>query len=83
MMFSLAFLILFGGRRWWLPIPYMVLIIYPGMVLVMGVHSLSDLVLAAVGHAAFGVTLGVVSWAYLGQVAARVTTTPEPSSITS
>ena len=74
MMFSLAFLILFGGHRWWLLMPlmalgmpmlYMLLVIYSGMVVVMGIHSTGSFILEAVGHVAFGATLGVVSWAYL------------------
>lgn len=64
-MFSLAFLVLFGIRRWWLAVPFMVLIIYSGMAIVMGTHSLSNFILEALGHAAFGITLGAVSWAYL------------------
>ena len=66
-MFSLTFLILFGIRRWWLPILFMVLIIYTGMVFVMGVHSMESFILEAIGHAAFGATMGVVSWVYLAR----------------
>lgn len=36
MMFSLGYLVLFGARRPWWAIPYMVLLIYPGMILAMG-----------------------------------------------
>jgi len=67
-MFAVAFLVLFGARRWWLSIPYMLLIVYTGMVLVMGVHSLGDFILEGIGHAAFGLTLGAVSWAYFRQL---------------
>jgi hypothetical protein len=66
-MFSLAFLILFGARNWWLPIPYMVLFIYSGMVFAMGAHSIASFIWEAAGHAAFGATLGAVSWAYLSR----------------
>ena len=87
MMFSLAYLILFGSHRWWLlmpfmalvlPVLYMVLVIYSGMVVVMGVHSTGSFILEAIGHAAFGATLGVVSWAYLQGNAGRAQTTIVP-----
>ncbi|MBI1774455.1 MAG: hypothetical protein HYR63_03820 [Proteobacteria bacterium] len=66
-MFSLAFLILFSARHWWMPIPYMVLFIYPGMVFAMGADTTASFVWEAAGHAAFGATLGAVGWAYLSR----------------
>ena len=66
-MFGLGFLVLFGARRWWWAIPYLVVVIYPGMVFAMGVHSMANFVWEAVGHAGFGLTLGIVSWALLGR----------------
>lgn len=60
-MFSLGFLLLFGARGWRWAIPYMVLLIYPGMVIAMGSHSLANFIWEALGHAGFGVTLGLVS----------------------
>lgn len=65
MMFSLGYLVLFGARRLWWAIPYMVFLVYPGMVFAMGSHSPSNFVWEAIGHAAFGLTLGIVSWALL------------------
>lgn len=67
MMFSLGYLVLFGARRPSWAIPYMVLLIYPGMVFAMGSHSLANFVWEAIGHAAFGLTLGIVSWALLAR----------------
>ncbi|MGH6916478.1 MAG: hypothetical protein ACREJ0_02130, partial [Geminicoccaceae bacterium] len=64
-MFSLSFLVLFGVNRWWAAIPYLLLVIYPGMVLTMGSHSLANFVWEAGGHAAFGLTLGIASYALL------------------
>ena len=69
-MFSLAFLVLFGARNWWLPIAYMLFFIYPGMVFAMGAHSTANFIWEAAGHAAFGATLGAVSWSYLSRRAA-------------
>lgn len=67
MMFSLGYLVLFGARRLWWAIPYMVLLIYPGMVFTMGSHSLANFVWEAIGHATFGLTLGIASWALLAR----------------
>lgn len=67
MMFALGYLIIFGARRWWVAIPYTVLFIYPGMVFAMGFHSTANFIWEAIGHAAFGLTLGIVSWALLGR----------------
>ena len=71
MMFSLSYLVLFGARRWWAAIPYLVLVIYPGMVITMGMHSWANFVWEAVGHAGFGLTLGIVSYAFLARHEAR------------
>lgn len=73
-MFSLSYLVLFGARRWWIAIPYLVVIIYPGMVIAMGSHSWANFVWEAVGHAGFGLTLGLVSYAFLAQRETRVAT---------
>jgi len=66
LMFSLGYLVLFGARRWPWAIPYMVFVIYSGMIFAMGVHSMANFIWEAVGHAAFGLTLGLVTWAFLG-----------------
>ena len=66
-MFACAFLVFFGARRWWGAIPYLVFVIYPGMVFTMGWHSFPNFVWEAFGHAAFGLTLGIVSYALMGQ----------------
>lgn len=62
-MFSLSYLVLFGARRWWAAIPYILVVIYTGMVITMGVHSLVNFVWEAIGHIGFGLTLGIVSYA--------------------
>lgn len=66
-MFALGYLVIFGARRWWVAIPYTVLLIYSGMVLTMGFHSMANFIWEAVGHAGFGLTLGIVSWALLAR----------------
>lgn len=66
-MFALGYLVIFGAQRWWVAIPYTVLLIYSGMVLTMGVHSMANFIWEAVGHAGFGLTLGIVSWALLAR----------------
>lgn len=73
-MFSLSYLVLFGARRWWIAIPYLVVIIYPGMVIAMGSHSWANFVWEAAGHAGFGLTLGLVSYAFLAPRETRITT---------
>ncbi len=80
MMFSLGFLMLFGARRWWWAIPYLVLVIYPGMVFTMGFHSRANFVWEAVGHAGFGLTLAIVTWALLGREHAGLLQQPSRSS---
>ncbi|MDT7531461.1 hypothetical protein OVY29_22650 [Sphingopyxis sp. SE2] len=64
-MFSLAFVVLFGARGWKWAIPFLLLVIYPGMVLGMGFHSMTNFIWEAIGHAGFGLTLGIVSSALL------------------
>jgi hypothetical protein len=64
-MFSLAFLVLFGARGWKWAVPYLLFVIYPGMVFAMGSHTVANFIWEAVGHAGFGVTLGIVSSALL------------------
>jgi len=66
-MFSLSFLMLFGGRGWKWATPYLVLVIYPGMVFAMGSHTVANFIWEAVGHAGFGLTLGIVSSALLSR----------------
>lgn len=66
-MFSLSFLVLFGGRGWKWAVPYLVLMIYPGMVFAMGSHAVANFSWEAVGHAGFGLTLGIVSSALLSR----------------
>lgn len=66
-MFSLSFLMLFGGRGWKWAVPYLVLVIYPGMVFAMGSHTVANFIWEAVGHAGFGLTLGIVSSALLSR----------------
>jgi hypothetical protein len=65
-MFSLAFLVFFGAGRWWLAIPYLLLVIYPGMVFAMGSHSWANFAWEAMGHAGFGATLAIAGYALLG-----------------
>jgi hypothetical protein len=67
MMFSLSYLVLFGTRHWWAAIPYTLIVIYTGMVVTMGVHSPLNFVWEAIGHAGFGLTLGIVSYALLAR----------------
>ncbi len=66
-MFSLSFLVLFGARGWKWAIPYLVLVVYPGMVFAMGSHTIANFIWEAVGHTGFGLTLGIVSSALLSR----------------
>ncbi|WFC40271.1 hypothetical protein [Pseudoxanthomonas sp. SE1] len=70
-MFSLSFLVLFGARGWKWAIPYLVLVIYPGMVFAMGSHTIANFIWEAVGHAGFGLTLGIASSALLASDAGQ------------
>lgn len=58
-MFGMAFLVLFGRTKWWGPVLWMVLFVYPLMVLSMGVHSVAGVWIEAVGHAAYGAVFGI------------------------
>jgi hypothetical protein len=60
-MFGLAYLTLFGLTRWWGPVLWMTFFVYPGMVIVMGVHSSIDFVIEGAGHAAAGVACGLLA----------------------
>ncbi|MDT7533023.1 hypothetical protein OVY48_06170 [Sphingobium sp. SA2] len=66
-MFSLAFLVLFGARGWKWSIPFLVLVFYPGMLLAMPSTSFANFIWEGLGHAGFGLTLGIVSSALLSR----------------
>nr|WP_176704610.1 hypothetical protein [Pseudomonas sp. K-62] len=68
-LFSLSFLVLFGARGWKWAVPYLVLVIYPGMVLAMDSHTVANFIWEDIGHAGFGLTLGIVSSALMNRPA--------------
>lgn len=59
--FAIAFLLLFG-RRPWLAFPFMGVVVYGGMLWIMGSHGSADFVLELVGHLAFGGILAGAAW---------------------